>query len=152
MTAQEVLESALQSNLMGLTLKQPYAELMSYGKVETRTWRTNKRGWVLITSSKKAYNDEQIVQISGGHNALFISNIGRIGYNRNGHALSLGKLVDCRRPRPSDPTFTRLDEYELATKWCWIFEDLIEIEPFPVKGKLNLWDANSLKSQIQLKR
>jgi len=48
-----------------LSWKQPYASLMLHGKVETRTWGTKYRGWVLICASKARYSWEEILSISG---------------------------------------------------------------------------------------
>jgi hypothetical protein len=45
----------IDQKLMALSWKQPYAELMLHGKIETRTWQTKYRGWVMVCASKQPY-------------------------------------------------------------------------------------------------
>lgn len=142
---------------MGLTLKQPYAGLMLLGKVETRTRNTEKRGWTLITSSAKPYDYFNVTQISGLKLAMNIFiDLGEHGIPLlDGHAIAIANLTHTYGIHPEHDmtaTYCRRNHLLLRKHYGWVFEDLIRIKPFPIKGALGLWNANTeeIKSQIQL--
>ena len=86
--------------LRALSWKQPYATMMLHGKVETRTWPTDYRGWVLICASKKPYTLEEVVKISGAGytNNMLPKLIGKKFHEQfNGHAIAVGYLQHCER-------------------------------------------------------
>lgn len=118
--------------LMALSWKQPYAELMLHGKIETRTWHTYYRGWVLICGSQSGYTSKQIENISGIiqkgriHESLRNANI--IG----GYAIAIGKLVDCRPMQKEDEDKCFVEFY--PDLYCHVYENVQAIEPFPWKG------------------
>lgn len=119
--------------LMALSWKQPYAELMLHGKIETRTRKTNYRGWVLICASKAGYNPNQLLNIAGVLQIGRITDIlGPLGYMSGGDAIAIGKLVDCR-PMKSQ------DEDKCFVEWqsnlfCHVYEQVARIEPFHWRG------------------
>lgn len=123
--------------LTALSWKQPYAELMKHGKVETRTWATNKRGWVLICASRKSYNLAQVTDISASANDArqvmrILSRTQKTANMHHGHAIAIGKLVDCRPMRPEDE-----DKCYVAFNpqlFCHVYESVTPIKPFPWKG------------------
>jgi len=82
-----------------LSWKQPFASLMLHGKVETRTWDTKYRGWVLICASKAPYNDRQINEISGDVQYKIMQTILTKNYYTIpiGEAFAIGRLIDSRR-------------------------------------------------------
>lgn len=123
--------------IRGLSMKQPYAQLMLYGKAETRTWDTSYRGWVLICSSKKGYTKEQVLEISGRGNLAKINMLLLGDSLYQGFAIAVGKLKNVSEWK------TTLDVSERKTfvkfglgLHCHIFEDVKFIKPFPIKGKL----------------
>lgn len=159
--SEQILRSLLSQPLKGLTMKNPYAWLMLLGKIETRTRRTNYRGPVLITSSQLPFNDVDIRRISGGRQALAIEVMHNNGNDLlHGHAIAIGFLEACYEPyqltHPAnellDLTFCSESYLRTSHSYGWQFRDVLPIQPFAVKGQRGLWDANSLKSQIQLLR
>lgn len=115
--------------IRALNWKQPFASLMLHGKIETRTWDTKYRGFVLICASKKEYTDEQLDSISGLRQTNRIINTLH-PFNINewlGKAIAIGRLVDCRpmRRRDEDKCFVKYRP-EL---YCHIYEDVDPIEP-----------------------
>jgi hypothetical protein len=100
-----------------LSVKQPWANLIASGKktIETRTWATEYRGDLLIVSSRKP-------------------EIAPAGY-----AVAMVKVVDCRPMTERDEPAARCRKYEGA--WAWVLGDVRRIEPFPVRGRLRLFDV-----------
>lgn len=126
-------------NIRALSWKEPYASLMLHQKIETRTWYTNYRGLVLICTSKKMYNTQQILDISGENQFKRIFDIlddgsflNTIGMHR-GHAIAIGKLIDCRimYKKDEDDCFVQHDHNLL---WCHVYADVQAIKPFEWKG------------------
>ena len=120
--------------LLALSWKQPYAELMLHGKVETRTWSTKYRGWVLICASKVSYTNDQIFNISGHTQGNRIPDI--LGFNRMvlrlGRAIAIGYLCDCRPMMPEDENDCFVQYY--PDLFCHAYENVQAIKPFPWKG------------------
>ena len=117
--------------LMALSWKQPYADLMLQGKIETRTWNTNYRGWVLMSASLKSYNTYSIDEISGSDIVKSTSILKQKNW-RTGVAIAIGRLVDSR-------PMTFLDEAKCFVKYhpnlfCHVYEDVQAIVPIPWKG------------------
>ena len=84
--------------------------------IETRTWRTDYRGLLLVVSSRKPA-------------------IAPAGY-----ALATVKLADCRPMEPSDEMAARCACYPGA--YAWILQDVRRIKPFVVRGRLGLYDVD----------
>lgn len=135
----------------GLSIYQPYAALMGVGKVETRTWHTEYRGLVLLCSTAKPVQEEELVRRSGGELALLIRTELTEGQPRqNGHALYLATLADCRPLQRDDAHFLRWHPVMPSVFYGWHFEDVIPIRPFPVRGQQRLWKASDdLKRLIE---
>lgn len=120
--------------LLALSWKQPYAELMLHGKYETRTWKTNYRGWVMICCSKKSYFTEQLRNISGGHQLMRMGkylNVENPSYE--GKAIAIGRLIDCRPMRPEDEDKAFVLYH--PDRFVHIYDQVRAIDPFPWKGK-----------------
>jgi hypothetical protein len=140
MTIKEELQSGAQ--LRALSWKEPYASMMLHGKIETRSWKTDYRGLVLICTSKKRYTPEQILNISGyirtinmawklfhvGSFAFVFDNNFKLGY-----AIAIGRLINCRPMEWEDEDKAFVTSH--ARLWCHIYEDVTAIEPIPWKGK-----------------
>lgn len=120
--------------LRALWFNQPYATLMLHGKIETRTRPTKVRGQVLICSCKRTFKFTKIMQISDNYQTSRIfDEIGNSWTSKTGQAIAIGLLTDCRPMTPHDE-----DACFVAYRpdlWCWIFEDVQEVEPFDLPGK-----------------
>jgi hypothetical protein len=119
--------------VLALTWKQPYASLMLHGKIETRKWKTNYRGWVLICAGLSEYTDSQLRSIAGAtqRDRIFTA----LDYRTQplGKAIAIGRLSDCRpmQPEDADKCFVAFN----PDLYCHIYEDVRPIEPIPWKGK-----------------
>lgn len=120
--------------IRALSWKQPYAELMLYGKIETRVWETNYRGLVLICASHKPYSKPQIKDIWGekGHERIYNQFNNR--FLINGHAIAIGELIDCRKMKPEDEDDCFVTYHHRL--FCHVYQNVRSIEPFPFKGNL----------------
>ncbi len=120
--------------IRALSWKQPYASAMLHGKIETRTWATNYRGWVLICASQKEYDYQSLVNISGNQfkrlKKLIIDN--HLQFPPKGQAIAIGKLVDCYKMTPADAK-TAFVEYR-PELFCHVYEDVTPVLPFEYKG------------------
>ena len=100
----------------------PYFALQIFflGKtVECRSWTTNYRGDILICSTAKKYK-------------------GTIP----GHALCVVTLKDIFPMKPEHLKAACMYEEEYnPNTYAWFLENVRVIEPFPVKGKLSLWEC-----------
>lgn len=122
-------------SMRALTWKQPYAGLMLEGKIETRTWATKYRGWVLICAGKQPYSNYDLFKIAGPEQLERISkflNTSRAGYVK-GKAIAIGKLVDCREmtPQDEDACYVKFR----PGLYCHVYEDVTPISQFNWYGK-----------------
>lgn len=122
--------------MKALSWREPFASLMMCGKIETRTWKTNYRGWVLICASQKKHTEGTIISISGeiqSQRILSLINRGKLKENP-GFAIAIGELVDCRPMCKSDEE-TCFVKYN-PELWCHVYRHVREIVPFKWKGQL----------------
>lgn len=140
--------TAIQVKPRMLSWKEPYASLMIKGKIETRTWDTKYRGWVLMCASQKSYDFEQTMAIAGDVQMSRISRIDLVP--NNGHAFAIGRLIDSRHMMPSDENACFVKYKEPWTEdregkngkartvskrlWCHVYANVHAIEPFDIKG------------------
>lgn len=149
------IEEILNSEVRALSWRQPYAELMLHGKIETRGWATKYRGLVLICASKHEYNYDEITAITG-KNALYeIIHFFKLSplpvKFLNGHAIAIARLVDCRPMTAEDEFWTvvkykkpwvnticrgKHKQYKMVEQqlYCHIYEDVTAIAPIPWIG------------------
>lgn len=125
--------------MKALSWKQPYADLMLYGKIETRRRYTNVRGVVLICATKKPYSLIDELNISGKEQFDRITDRFKMGKTSpllspllNGNAIAVGELVDCRPMNPEDEDKCFVMYH--PDLFCWVFENVKKIQPFPFKG------------------
>lgn len=117
--------------IKAISIKDPWASLIRYGykTIETRKWKTNYRGKILICTS---INQDDIAW----------NNIGYLLENKKtfpGHAICIATLVNIRPMIVNDQKKSLCNIYDNA--YSWILEDIIKIKPFPVKGKLSLFNV-----------
>lgn len=122
-----------------ISIQEPYATLIStkHKKIETRSWKTNYRGEILIHASlgKTVFNsikNDDILKLTK-----------ELNY---GKIICKANLVDCIK---MDEKFLEeikksqeyiLGIYEL-NRYAWILEDIQLLkQPIQAKGKLNIWE------------
>jgi hypothetical protein len=100
-----------------LSVKQPWANLIASGEktIETRRWETAYRGPLLIVSLKKPAIEPA------------------------GCALAVAELIDCRLMEKEDEQEALCGLYEGA--YAWVLHDVKRIRPFPVRGRLGLYEV-----------
>ncbi len=137
--------------MKAITLIQPWGTLIALGekKIETRSWKTDYRGPLLIHAGKKV----NICSRKG----IFKRVLEKHGYTKEtlptGLILAKCNLVDCLEIVQAGVIYGTLsngmevsgNEYQFGDyqtgRYAWLLED---IEPLLVhisaKGKLRLWD------------
>jgi hypothetical protein len=139
--------------LLALSWKQPYADLMLVGKIETRTWKTNYHGWVLICSSKKEYHIGQMADISGYEGSInILESLKKINpqyFQLKGKAIGIGKLIDCRLMTKEDEEKCFVDFH--PGLFCHVYENVLPILPFKWEGSQK-WRivSDEIKNSIRL--
>lgn len=134
--------------IMALSWKQPFANLMLHGKIETRTWSTNYRGWVLICASKMPYDSHLLLNIMTKDNFLAMEDL----FKQNGYpvlhkvAMAIGCLVDSRPMQPEDSEKCFVRYYK--DLYCHVYENVQPIKPFAWKGTQGWKELNLEQKQL----
>lgn len=127
-----------KDNIKGLAIKQPYADLVvHHGKVETRTWDTQYRGYVLFTASTQPYTWKTVEMISSSQIISIVSKVNYLSGFRTGVAIGIGKLVSTRLMTKEDEKIALVDFQQGL--FLHFYEDVTPIHPFKIKGKLGLF-------------
>lgn len=119
--------------MKALSIQPLYATLiaMGYKFIELRSWKTDYRGWILICASKAINKMERTTLM-------------------NGHAIAIAELTEVR---PFDDKTDRddalLDDNEHFEGYSWVFNRIIPIKPFPVKGQLRLFEVNKAMDDLE---
>lgn len=113
--------------MKAISIKEPWASLILKGKktIETRTWKTDHLGHILLCASKNPKSD------------------------LSGYAFAIAKLIDCRKMIKADEKKALCKIYPRANSW--FLENITPIKKFKVKGKLGLFDANLKHLRLQIK-
>ncbi len=136
--------------MKAFSVKQPFAMFIANGKktLEIKPMKTNYRGKILICSSKKIHDGNCIVNRAGEFGLVpceLYYSILTMNFTQPsaklGHAVAIVNLVDCRKMEntEADKLAARHDFVEGA--WVWVFENAEKITPFPVRGKLGLFEV-----------
>lgn len=145
----KIMKFTTDQEIRALSWKQPFASLMLHGKIETRTWDTKYRGWVLICTSKKPYSIDEEKLIMGAEQFMRVYKCGlRLNeLNMNGYAIAIGRLVDSI-PMTEDHEDACFVKYQEGL-FCHIYKDVQAIQPFAWKGSQG-WKTldESVKNQI----
>lgn len=106
--------------MRALTVLPPYAMAIwaRQKTIEYRTWKTDYRGDILITSSSKHFRDCIC-----------------------GYALCVAELYDITEHIVEDK---RTGELFCPGEYEWHLRNVRPIKPFPIKGKLNLWETEKV--------
>ena len=120
--------------MKALSIQPFYATLIAAGFkfIELRTWKTDYRGWLLLCASKA-------VNKTGKASLM------------NGHAFAIAELSEVRPYNDEmDREAACLDDDETFEGFSWVFNRIIPIKPFPVKGKLHLFDVEQELDSLEL--
>lgn len=129
--------------LRALSFKQPYAQLMLHGKIETRTWATPYRGYVLICASRQPFSKRKTQEIAGSQYQSILNTVIDVNSLPLGQAIAIGRLVDCRRMEPEDEEkcFVRYSE----GLYCHVYEDVLPLTAnIPWRGALSWKSVDEL--------
>lgn len=104
--------------MKAISVQQPWANMIRDGDkaVETRSWRTDYRGDLVICSSKWPKIEPA------------------------GYALAIVRLVDCVPMIEGHIEAARCEVYPGA--WAWILDDIRPVEPVKVTGQLGFFDID----------
>ena len=133
-------EHTKKEEVRGLTIKQPYAQLMLHGKVEVRSWSTPYRGWVLLAAAKEGYKSRDVEILSGKYKQ-YIDNIMAGRHVYKGKALFIGRLVDCRLLESKDYARTYIEETK-EPMYGHFFEDVVRVFPADITGRLGYYKVS----------
>jgi len=123
--------------MKALSVRNPWAHLIAHEikTIEVRSWYTKYRGPLLICVSKNRKMGAELAD-SVGELHRFLSH--KYYFEDRGHAIAIVDLVDCRRPQPHDEASSLVCIPKCA--WSWVLANARRIDPFPVKGRLGLFD------------
>ena len=123
-----------------LSIKQPFASLILEGKktIETRTWKTDYRGPLLICAGKTLH---QGFVFDGGYKAAPQYSISA-GYQL-GVILCVVDLVDCQPMQVADNKEACCSWR--PDLWAWKLENVRPVQPSPIRGRLRLFEVPDWK-------
>jgi len=123
--------------MKAISLKQPWANLVIAGQkiIETRVWKTNYRGDLVICSSAKP----DLVHVH--------ANVPR---DPMGYALGIVDVYDIVKMNRNHEKEAMCQLYDGA--YAWLLRSIREFKkPIPIKGQLNLFDIELPYVAIQFK-
>jgi len=108
----------ITTELKGLSIREPWAGYIRDGPkdIETRTWHTNYRGWLLLCASQKPKGK----------------------YSSN--AFALAKISDSRPMIKADEPRALVKAKQGL--FSWVLSEIVPLNPFPVKGALSLFKVS----------
>jgi|MTBAKSStandDraft_1061840.scaffolds.fasta_scaffold01338_30 hypothetical protein len=120
--------------MKAISIKQPWAWLIAngYKTVENRKWYTAHRGDLLIHASKSKEDLERDLE--------YVRQTFGIGIDPDqlifGQVLAVADLIACTK-EPKE----RIDQYwHDKGNFAWILRKIRQIDPFVVRGRLNLFE------------
>jgi len=124
--------------MKALSLKQPWAGLIASGEktIETRSWRTDYRGELLICSSK--FFDKSAPSY------LFVDATCHV----RGETICMVELVDCVPMTDEHVIAACCQVYDGA--WAWMLENIRVVKNIPVKGHLNIFNVDLTYQKLGL--
>lgn len=131
--------------MKAISIKQPWAKLIAQGHktVEVRSWQTSYRGDLLICSSAKPENFLKIVKgkvNSEGHFCECEADNYWSDFYHFGKALFICELHKIT-PFEKEHEFAAMVDYSPGL-FAWHLQNIRQIEPFEVKGKLNFFNVD----------
>lgn len=129
--------------MKALSLQEPWATLICAGvkRIETRSWKTNYRGPLLIHASQRP------VSVHDAHVQALLRLIPNVPLGC-GQLLCRCRLADCvymdadfLEKMQSDPQELLCGDYREG-RYAWLLTDIEPLDsPIPAKGHLGLWNA-----------
>ena len=115
-----------------LSIRQPWASLIAFGEktIEVRSWSTSFRGRLLIHASGRDIIEDGLTLPAG-------------------YAIATVEVVEVRPFTAEDLETACLDAMPEGPHFAWVLRDAQEIEPFPVKGKLGLYEIDALPLPLE---
>ncbi len=138
--------------MRALTLWEPFASCIAYSvkKIETRTYKTNYRGTLLIHAAQRGIDVYGIYLL----NFLNTTYDMQIKINR-GHIVAQVKLADC--VQMTQDFIDQQSDIERGLggwyvgNYAWILKDIQLISPIPAKGAQGFWVPNpEIVNQIKV--
>ena len=120
--------------MKALSIKQPWAWLIAngYKTIETRLWNTEFRGDLVIAASKG--------KMKKADEAVFLKEYPQAADDLEyGKAVAIVQVIDVQPMVKADEIAACCDIYDGA--FSWHLDNVRKIQPFPVKGKLKLYDV-----------
>ena len=137
--------------MKALSVKNPFAGLIASGNkiYEVRSWKTNYRGDILICSTQKPENELWKYYIDFG----FGYDTNKVAFESekvpDGCAVAVAKLVDIIEFDTEEMSRFAFVQRKALVEYfgdkpyyLWELKDVVKIDPFPVKGKLGLFDVD----------
>ncbi|TAK81739.1 MAG: ASCH domain-containing protein [Betaproteobacteria bacterium] len=127
----------------GLSLTQPWATLMASGakRIETRSWRTNYRGWIAIHAAKGfPSNCKTLCLTEPFASALLSAGVEDLNDLPLGRVIAVTCITDCR---PTE-SFRNISERAFGDytsgRYGFVCGYPLKLrEPIPMKGALGIW-------------
>jgi hypothetical protein len=144
--------------IKAFTVLQPYASLLTSGikTIETRTWSTGFRGWLLICAGKRELGSIDDLP-PALRDRLAEAEFGRPFESGDrlptGVAVGLVKVVNCI-PMPQGTSQVVADEWARACcdpyepAFGFVCEQAYRIKPFSVKGQQGFFDVPITRRQL----
>lgn len=134
--------------MKAITVIQPWATLLATGKkrIETRSWKTNYRGEILIHAGKKDMTDIMRQTIM---EARYMEQAGVFDEKQiTGAIIGKANLVKCLQINEKIRDILREQypaEYAFGDftpgRYAWVMEDPVLFDaPIPASGKQGLWN------------
>lgn len=128
--------------MKALTISQPFASMIADGVkwIENRTWPTVYRGDLAIHAGKgKQYLDRhELAKLPNGC-VIAIANL--VACVHIDDIESIRKLKPLEKVPGTTMTWLQLGRHEHAEgPWCWVLENVRQIDHVPCKGAQGLWD------------
>ena len=139
-----------RNTVKAISLWQPWASAMALGfkKIETRSWSTNYRGFLLIHAAKKVIQWPDIRT-----QAMFDGIVSQPSDLPLGQILCVVNLIGCELIRVLNCPLTYSEQVwgdYTSGRYKWITKDLQEISPFPYRGRQGLFDVPDILVHTQL--
>lgn len=122
--------------MKALSMYAPYAMFIAYKEktIETRSWKTDYRGDILICSTLEDKNYKPLKDI-----VIF------------GHALAIAKIIDCQPFQEKDRYDACIDdEVDMSGMYSWYLDDIRPIHPLPIKGQQRIYNAPYEESDLEI--
>ncbi len=138
--------------MMALSVHQPWAALTAVGlkTIELRSWSTTYRGQLLICASQKADTWDG-AKLHPEADEDRIERAAEMAGRLRGVALCVVELVDCRPMKKGD-AYLACRPYD-PSLFSWVTDPSelrIIDKPYPVKGRLSLFDVPAYTGRLTI--